>query len=155
MGHKGARRNGQGRKAYLKHNGWGLTHVPSGVDKHRMGEVTSHRNLNWRDIAFMKLYGLHDPTAANKLARMERGERDPFLIETPRDRVLKRLSEWLQEIDPKHNIKLGRNVYLWWSHNYYFLVHYDDSTQTCRRSCRYSDRKSLMDAFEFGTVRWK
>lgn len=105
----------------------------------------------------MKLFGLHDPTAVNQRARMERGERTPFLVETPRDRVLKNLTDMLNGVDPLKNVCLIPNTfYMFWDgHGYCFFVKVNHIEMSCKRSCRYGSREQAMLAFNTSSIRWK
>jgi hypothetical protein len=151
------RRSGQ-RRAYLKRFSSTVVGGTSTIDKHYFRQAAQRAHaMTHRDIAFMRLFGLDDPTKANELARLQRGERSPFLVETPRDRVLKRLAEFTQEVNPLHNIELiPKTVYMFWDdHHMYYLVKYDRKTETCKRSLKYSSKEALMQALNNHRLKWK
>jgi hypothetical protein len=150
------RKSGQ-RRAYLKRFSSTVVGGSSGIDKHYFREAAQRAHaMSHKDIAFMKLFGLDDPTKANDRARQQRGEREPFLVETPRDRVLKQLDDCTQGCSPELNICLvPKQVYMFWSQSYYYLVKFDMRTIQIKRSFRYSDREQLMFAFQNNCVRWK
>jgi hypothetical protein len=151
------RRSGQ-RRSYLKRFSSTVIGGTSTIDKHYFREASQRAHaLTHRDIAFIRMFGLDDPTKANELARMQRGERQPFLVETPRDRVLKKLGEYTQEVNPLHNICLiPKTLYMFWDdHHMYFLVKYDRKTETCRRTLKYSSREALQQSLDNHNLKWK
>jgi hypothetical protein len=157
MGEGTARRKG-GRRSYLKRFSSTIIGGTSNIDKHYFRETAQRAHaLSHRDIAFMKLFGLHDPTTANRQARMARGEREPFLVETPRDRVLKELSDALQQVNPLHNVcMIPKTLFMFWDdHGFYFLVKVNHSNMSYRRSMKYSSREALMFAFQNNCIKWK
>lgn len=152
----GERRSGQ-RRAYLRKFSATVIGGTSDIDKHYFREAAQRAHaLSHRDLHFMKLYGL-EPTAANEMARKARGERNPFLIETPRDKVLKRLDELLTNVNPLHHVRLiPKTLFMWWDdQGYCFLVKVDHSNNTCKRSLRYSTKAACLFAFKNNCVKWK
>jgi hypothetical protein len=152
------RRSGQ-RRAYLKKFSSTVVGVSSNIDKHYFREVASHaKAMNHRDIAFMKLFGLHSGERQGDLhARAMIGMHDPtHNAPTTRDRVLRRLAELTNNVDPTHNIELiPKTIYMLWEHHYYWLLKFDRAKQTFVVSARYPDRKRLMFAYENNFVQWK
>src|SRR6266446_1731370 len=105
MGKGGSKQKGM-RRSHLKKFSATIVGGTSGIDKHYFREASQRAHaMSHKDIAFANLFGLHNPTQANERARMERGERTPFLVETSRDTVLRQLSTLLQEVNPLHNIE--------------------------------------------------
>lgn len=158
MGHKGARRNGKGRRAYLTKLSAGYIKGHPGVDNHRMREVTSHRPLNWKDIAFLRLFGLGGTSETDQRGRFLSGAPARFSKDpTPRDLVLKQLATLMNVVDPMKNICLIPNqMMMFWDHNNnYIAVKVDIARGIVKRSYRYSDRASLMFAFENNCIKWK